>query len=73
VIVASSHVTRPRAEGSSPRTLAEALACLKEDEALCAGLGKTFIDYYCRIKEAEIARANLEVSDWEQREYFDLF
>jgi glutamine synthetase len=45
-----------------PRTLGEALACLKEDEALCAGLGKTFIDYYCRIKEAEIARANLEVA-----------
>jgi len=24
-------------------------------------------------KEAEIARFNLEVSDWEHREYFDLF
>jgi len=56
-----------------PRTLAEALEWLKRDEALCDGLGKTFIDYYCRIKEAEIARANLEVSDWEQREYFDLY
>ena len=37
------------------------------------GLGTGFIDYYCRIKEAEIARFNLEVSDWEHREYFDLF
>jgi glutamine synthetase len=56
-----------------PRTLAEALDCLKRDEVLCDGLGKPFIEYYCRIKEAEIARANLEVSDWEHREYFDLY
>jgi glutamine synthetase len=56
-----------------PRTLAEALDCLSKDEVLCQGLGKTFIDYYCTIKQAEIARFNLEVSEWEQREYFDLF
>jgi len=37
------------------------------------GLGDTFVDYYCKIKEAEIARFNLEVSEWEHREYFDLF
>ena len=56
-----------------PRTLSEALAHLRADEALNAGFGRQFVDYYCRIKEAEIARFNLEVSDWEQREYFDLF
>jgi glutamine synthetase len=55
-----------------PRTLEEALYHLKGDKALRDGFG-TFIDYYCRIKEAEIARFNLEVSDWEHREYFDLF
>ena len=55
-----------------PKTLAAALDCLRQDEVLCRGLGKGFVDYYCRIKEAEIARFNLEVSDWEQREYFDL-
>ena len=38
-----------------------------------AAFGEKFIDYYCTIKEAEIARFNLEVSDWEHREYFDLF
>lgn len=37
------------------------------------GLGHPFVDYYCRIKEAEIARFNLEVTAWEQREYFELF
>ena len=56
-----------------PRTLGEALACLSEDKLLTRGLGKAFVDYYCRIKEAEVARFNLEVSEWEQREYFDLF
>ena len=56
-----------------PHTLAEALACLRADECLAAGLGAGFVDYYCRIKEAELARFNLEVTDWEQREYFELF
>jgi len=53
--------------------LDEALEALRKDKALRAGFGDTFIDYYCRIKEAELARFNLEVSDWEHREYFDLF
>ena len=56
-----------------PRTLDEALAALRKDKALRAGFGDNFVDYYCRIKDAEIARFNLEVSDWEHREYFDLF
>ena len=56
-----------------PRTLDEALAALRENACLNEGLGAQFVDYYCRIKEAEIARFNLEVSDWEHREYFDLF
>jgi glutamine synthetase len=56
-----------------PATLAEALQCLRDDRMLVDSFGKAFVDYYCRIKEAEIARFNLEVSDWEQREYFDLF
>ena len=56
-----------------PRTLEEALQHLKVNKALRDGFGNAFIDYYCRIKEAEIARFNLEVSDWEHREYFDLF
>jgi glutamine synthetase len=56
-----------------PGTLGEALEALRKDKALREGIGETFVDYYCRIKEAELARFNLEVSDWEQREYFDLF
>ena len=56
-----------------PRTLAEALEALRADKVLREGCGDTFVDYYCRMKEAEIARYNLEVSEWEHREYFDLF
>ena len=56
-----------------PATLGEALAALREDACLKEGLGGAFVDYFCRIKEAEIARFNLEVSEWEQREYFEMF
>ncbi len=56
-----------------PRSLADAQQCLREDEILCSQLGKSFVDYYCFIKEAELARFNLEVSEWEHREYFDMF
>src|SRR3989442_5085208 len=56
-----------------PHTLAEAIAALRLDKALREGIGEAFVDYYCKIKEAEIARFNLEVSEWEHREYFDLF
>ena len=56
-----------------PTTLGEALRCLREDACLTEGLGPGFVDYFCHIKEAEIARFNLEVSEWEQREYFDMF
>jgi len=56
-----------------PRSLDEALAALKESTVLRDGLGSGFVDYYCRLKQAEIARFQLEVSDWEHCEYFDLF
>jgi glutamine synthetase len=56
-----------------PRTLEEALDALNKDKVLKEAMGAAFVDYYCRIKQAEIARFNLEVSDWEHREYFDLF
>src|SRR6266446_6688715 len=56
-----------------PKSLEQALAALREDACLAAGFGKNFIDYYLRIKEAEIARYQSEVTEWEQREYFELF
>ncbi|MDR6536379.1 glutamine synthetase family protein [Variovorax soli] len=56
-----------------PRSLDEALACLRGNAMLNEQMGKSFIDYLCHIKQAEIARFNLEVSEWEHREYFDMF
>jgi glutamine synthetase len=56
-----------------PQTLAEAVQALKDDAGLRAAFGASFVDYFLKIKEAEIARFNLEVSEWEHREYFDLF
>jgi glutamine synthetase len=56
-----------------PRSLAESLAALGNDKALRAGFGDFFVDYYLKLKQAEIDRFDLEVSDWEQREYFSLF
>ena len=62
-----------------PQNLSEALEALRADECFRAGFGKGFIDYYARIKEAEAARFRKEApdqpeaTDWEQREYFDLF
>jgi glutamine synthetase len=65
-----------------PKSLAEALAALKGNACFRAGFGDVFVDYYLRIKEAEIARCNAEsngqsgnpseVTVWEHNEYFDL-
>jgi glutamine synthetase len=56
-----------------PKSLDEALRALRGDTCLADGFGRNFIDYYLRIKEAEIARYQAEVTEWEQREYFELF
>jgi glutamine synthetase len=56
-----------------PRSLGEALEALRGDQVLRGGFGDFFVDYYLKLKQAEIDRFNSEVSDWEQREYFSLF
>ena len=65
-----------------PKTLEEALKALRKDECFRAGFGEAFVNYYAHIRQAEIARFRVEaknagnqtdVTDWEQREYFDLF
>ncbi|HEX2889321.1 glutamine synthetase [Vineibacter terrae] len=56
-----------------PKSLGEALAALRADACFSDGLGAGFVDYFARIKDAEIARFQAEVTEWEQREYFDLF
>jgi glutamine synthetase len=56
-----------------PKSLAEATAALRQDPFFRAALGTEFIDYLLTIKDAEVARFQSEVTDWEQREYFDVF
>jgi glutamine synthetase len=55
-----------------PRSLMESLAALREDCCLQEGFGRTFVDYFLRLKDAEISRFLSEVTDWEHREYFAL-
>jgi glutamine synthetase len=65
-----------------PATLEEALAALRTNACFRTGFGEGFVNYYAHIKEAEIARCRQEtagksepadVTEWEHREYFDLF
>jgi glutamine synthetase len=56
-----------------PKTLHEAVAALKDDPFFRQAFGAGFVDYYVHIKNAEIERFQAEVSDWEQREYFEMF
>jgi glutamine synthetase len=64
-----------------PATLEEALAELRNNACFRSGFGEAFVSYYAHIKEAEITRyrkeaagksAEVEVTEWEHREYFDL-
>jgi glutamine synthetase len=72
---------RKSSEPALPAALEEAIAALRASACFRAGFGEDFVDYYARMKEAEIARCrketpnNLEqadVSEWEHREYFDM-
>jgi glutamine synthetase len=56
-----------------PKSLHEAVVALQDDPFFREALGPAFVDYYVHIKKAEIERFQAEVSDWEHREYFELF
>lgn len=63
-----------------PKHLGEALGLLKASTCFRGAFGDGFLDYFIRIKEAEIARFRAEekaespeITRWEQKEYFDLF
>src|SRR6202008_3147805 len=56
-----------------PKSLREAVFALHEDSFFRTALGAEFVDYYVHIKNAEIERFQAEVSDWEHREYFEMF
>jgi glutamine synthetase len=63
-----------------PKNLGEALDALRDNACFRDEFGDFFVDYYLRIKYAELARFRTEekvdspdVTRWEQKEYFDLF
>jgi glutamine synthetase len=56
-----------------PKSLREAVSALSDDPFFRREFGAAFVDYYVHIKNAEIERFQAEVSDWEQREYFEMF
>jgi glutamine synthetase len=56
-----------------PKSLRDAVSALKDDPFFREKLGAEFVDYYTHIKNAEIDRFLSEVTDWEQREYFEVF
>jgi glutamine synthetase len=56
-----------------PKSLGEAVATLRNDAFFREKLGAEFVEYLLTIKDAEIARFQAEVTDWEHREYFEAF
>ena len=56
-----------------PASLMAALEVLRQDSLFREQLGDLFVDYILKLKAFEISRFLSEVTDWEQREYFELF
>lgn len=56
-----------------PRSLMEATAALRDSAVFRRGFGDAFIDYLLLVKQSEISRFLQHVTDWEHREYFEMF
>jgi glutamine synthetase len=56
-----------------PKSLMEAVNALRNDHYLIQKFGAQFCDYILHIKEAEISRFLSTVTDWEHKEYFEIF
>ena len=56
-----------------PVSLMEAVAALRRDAFFVDAFGKPFVDYFARLKEFEISRFLAHVTDWEHREYFEMY
>ena len=56
-----------------PTSLMEAVTALREDTFFRQAFGEPFVDYFLRLKEFEIARFLAHVTDWEHREYFEMY
>lgn len=56
-----------------PRSLMEALDALAVDTLFADRFGEDVVSWLIELKRAEVGRYLATVTDWEQREYFDLF
>jgi len=56
-----------------PASLMDAVAALADSELYRQRFGETFIDYILAVKQSEIGRFLTYVTDWEQREYFEVY
>jgi len=56
-----------------PSTLEEALRHFTESDVMRRELGDVFVNYLTTIKQKEISRFNAYVTDWEHREYFEVY
>ncbi|SHE94073.1 glutamine synthetase family protein [Desulforamulus putei] len=56
-----------------PATLPEALEELQRDQVICAYLGREFIRHYVALRMSEWQRYQRHISNWEIKEYFELF
>ena len=56
-----------------PKTLERAVDEFEKSDLLRAELGEQFVNYLTTMKRHEVQRFNEAVTDWEQREYFEIF
>ncbi len=56
-----------------PGSLMDAVAALKDSTLFRQSFGDPFIDYMVALKQSEISRFLSHVTDWEHREYFEIF
>lgn len=56
-----------------PGTLEAAIGYFESSALMRAELGDPFVNYLTAIKRNEVRRFNAYVTDWEQREYFEVF
>ena len=56
-----------------PRSLGEALGCFERSPLYRRAWGDEVVDYLAVLKRSEWNRFLAAVTDWEQREYFELF
>ncbi|MDQ8044099.1 MAG: glutamine synthetase family protein [Solirubrobacteraceae bacterium] len=56
-----------------PASLMDAMAALREDPLFATAFGQPFVDYLLTVKGSEVSRFLQSVTDWEHREYFEMY